>query len=687
MAAVNRRAPAPFDLTLDGDPFMLEVDGEMNHVYEQTKMQFSRNVITPGAQPYAVSDPRLEAPRGFFEFGNGIGFREETATADVDTNGYYYGLYVDDDSISIVNGPKVTTVTPTATSAGKQFFEFTVDGTRKLCLVCSGHVLVRDADTAAGWVNARTLTSGSRAAVFRGHQSGDYAFIAQGTGSNFWTWDGASNTTTWTQHASEHAIDFEVDSDKMWVLSRRTGGANNGYILRTAYDGGATPSLGGDFVVTELANPATDMAMFDDRLFVGSERGLFAPSLLSMEELEYRSENLTPAFAYQRNADNGKGLTPWYEWMMVPMAGGLFRYDADGGFNEFGLGTLQDNRSEVQGIPTAGCGYRNWSYFQAFYNAAEDASYLMRWGQHQWLDTQEGPQRVFVPGWHGALWKLAGARIDAMMVTEVSGSPRLYMADDNGLVYYLDLPRYSMSWQSDTNCRYNTSNPGEVYFPTIHHGVRFEPKANLAVAMTCENLSGSTLYIDVTYRLTPTSAFGGGTNLDSNGRFNTDPGQRLSFNTDVSSRMTDLKATLTTTDNTTPCVLKSIALYQCVRPTYKWIYTFALRLGPDVISHAAHSLRRFFGEAAQIDSLENSGSTASPVVLVTPRGERVSVLVTDLKLKAKNRRHPHDPLEWTAYVEAMQHGSLTVFGTWSSLGNYTWDYVYGYTWSQAGESI
>src|SRR3990167_5561025 len=131
MAAVDRRAPAPFNLTLDGDPFMLEVDGEMNLVYEQTKMQFSRNVITPGAQPYAVSDPRLEAPRGFFEFGDGMGFKEENPNPELDTNGYYYGLYIDDDGRAIVNGPAVTTVIPTATSAGKQFFEFTVGGTRK----------------------------------------------------------------------------------------------------------------------------------------------------------------------------------------------------------------------------------------------------------------------------------------------------------------------------------------------------------------------------------------------------------------------------------------------------------------------------------------------------------------------------------------------------------------------------
>ena len=684
MANVSRSNPAPFDLTLNGDPWMLETDEANNLMYEQSKMQFSRNVITPGAQPYAIADPKLEAPRGFFSFDSGMGFREEAPQADQDTNGYYYGLYIDDDGKSILNGPLVTTVTPTTTSAIKQFFEFTVGGTRKLCAVAATNVLVRDADSAAGWVNGQTITAGRRATVFRGEQSGDFAYIAQGTDANIYTWTGASNTTTFALHASEAAIALAVDTDKMWFLSRRTGGANNGYIVRTTHDGGATPTLGGDFVITELANPAVDMTMFDDRLFVGTERGLFAPSESSMEGLDFRSEYLTPAFAYQRNANNTLGMTPWFEWLITPMAGSLFRYSTDGSFPEFGLGSLPDNISEVQGVPTAICGYRNWTLFVAFYSAIQDASYLMRWGDWQWRNTQNGPQRAFVPGWHGALYKFSGVQVDALFVSEVTGGPRLWVGDDDGKISYITLPRYSMSWVSDTACRFNITNPGQVYFPRIYHGVRFEPKANLAVAIACENLSGSTQYIDVTYRTTPTGSFGGAADLVGSGRFNTDPGGRANFNTAANSRMTDLLATLTTTVNTTPAILRSIALYQCVRPTYKWIYSFSVRLGPDVISHAASSLRRFFGEDSQISSIESVGSNANPVTLITPRGESVSVLVTDVKLRAKNRRSARDPLEWTATFECMMHRTLDVLGTWTELNRFTWSFVNSYTWGQIG---
>ena len=666
---------------------MLETDAENNLIFEMKKMQFSRNVVTPAGQPYAVADPKLEAPRGFFSFENGMGFREEDPSADRDTAGYYYALYADCDGTSFVNGPLITTVTPTQTGGIRQFFEMVSGGTRRLCALASRYCLVRTADSAAGWGLGQDFGVGAvsdRVAVFRGTQGADNAYVAMGTGTNYWHWSGASNTTTWTQHASEAVISFVTDVDKVWALSRRTGGANNGYILRNFFDGGTAPTLGGGFVVTELSNPAVDMAMFNDRLYIATERGLFAPSVETMEDLAFQADYLTPAFAYQRNADNGRGLTPWFEWLIVPMAGSLFRYGADGSFPEFGLGALPDNRSEVQGICTAAAGYRNWTLFATFYNAVEDASYLMRWGNWNWINTNEGPKRVFVPGWNGALAKFSGVQINALFISEVSGGPRLWLGDDDGNIHYITLPRYSMSWLSDTASRYNTSNPGQVYFPDIYHGIRFEPKANLAIAATSENLDTSAQYVDVTYRLLATGAFGGAANIDGSGRFTVSPGQRRNFTVGVSSRMIGLLATLTTTDNTTPAVLKSIAVYQCVRPTWKWIFNFAVRMGQNVINRVAGRVGRFFGEAEQRSSLEDSGTSASPVTFITPQGASYSVLVTDVMFKAKNRRNANEPLEWTAYIEAMQHDALDLFGTWDSVSRYTWSYVANYSWGQIG---
>src|SRR5205814_1423136 len=113
-------------------------------------------------------------------------------------------------------------------------------------------------------------------------------------------------------------------------------------------DGGTAATWGGGFRVTDLANPATDLAAFDNALYVAAEAGLYAPTA----DLTANQE-LTPAFRTQRNAANGRGLVAWYERLFVPMAASLFAYEASGSFQEIGLGALKGNTSEVNGVPTA----------------------------------------------------------------------------------------------------------------------------------------------------------------------------------------------------------------------------------------------------------------------------------------------------------------------------------------------
>jgi len=335
----------------------------------------------------------------------------------------------------------------------------------------------------------------------------------------------------------------------------------------------------------------------------------------------------------------------------------------------------------VQGTPTAICGYRNWTLFVAFYNASEDASYLMRWGAWHLLETEQGIQRVFVPGWHGALYKFTGVQILSLFVTNVPATnPRLYIGDDDGVIHYITLPRYSMAWRSDANCTFNTTNAGLVYFPQIHHGVPHEEKVNLAVVSNVENLSGATRYIDVTYRTVPTGTFGGAGNITDAGRFNSDPGQRKNFTAGVSSRMTELLATLTTTTSASPAVLKAIAVYQAVRPVFKWLYTVGLRVGDGVRDHHGQVITRYSGEDDQMDDLEAAAGAAGPVSVTTPRGEVVDVIVTDLSVQAR-AQHEGQPLEWVALVEAMQHRTVQNYGTYGRMEPYTYGglevYSYG----------
>lgn len=678
MVALSRNharvGPGTQHIAIAGHTFELAVDLNTGApMWTQKKAPFSRNVVTPAAVPYLQGDPRYEVPRGFFNFRHGMGFKEENIRVDEDTFGYEHMLYGDSGNGYIENGPAVTSVTPNTTSAGVKFLELVVDTTRKLIAVTQRYVLVRDADSGAGWVVSRDFGGNviTDAAVFRGTGAPRTCLIVGiGTGAGLWTWDGTTNTTTWTQDVTADAATvFGQIREELWR-------APNNYQISKTTDGGAAATWGAAFTACDRAITITAIEGFDNRLILGTDQGLYSPTAT-----EDDVEELTPAFRYQRRAVNCVGMKTWWDSLYVPMGGSLFRYQADGGFPEIGLGTLQDNTSEVQGLPTALAGYNNWTLFAAFYNAIEDASYLLRWGNQQLFETDQGTERVFVPGWHGALYKWSGVTIKDMIVTEVpDGTPYLYLIDDDGVIHRIILPRFSMEWHGDTRCTCNTTNPCEVFLPRIYHGVPFEQKANLAIACMVENLTTSR-YIDVTYRTTPTGTFGGEANIDNNGRFTSDPGERLNFVAPDASQMTQLKATLTTPTAATPAILRSIALYQSVRPTFKWIFTAGLVLGDHAQSMQGAPMLRYFNEADQFAALTAAAGSPTPVPIVTPRNETMDALITDLSV-VPTARIGDGPLHWLGQIELVQHLVTSDLGEWGNVAGYTWGEIAPYTWEQ-----
>lgn len=684
MTVYDRRTPYPYDTVIDGRGYMFARDENGLPLYEQEKLPFARNVVTPGATPYMVADPKLEAPRGFFRFDHGMGFNEEPVYADRDTPGYYYGLYIDSGNGYIENGPTVTSVTPTETGDVRHLFEFTVGGTRKVCALAGRYAKVRNADNAAGWATAKDFTAGKtprRGVVYRGTQSSDYAFIAMDVADNYWVWDGTNDTTTFTQHASEHAIGFANHQADLWRVYRDANG--NGYMVSKSYQGGTAATWSGGFRITDRSNPATDIAAFNQRLYVGAEQGLYAPAVEDLTSLEFRVDALTPHMASQRSTTNCVNMGSWYQFLIVPMAGSLFRYTSDGSFPEMGLGTLTGNLSEVQGVCTAQVGYKNWTLFACFYNAAQDASYLMRWGSWYFMDKGDGvPERVFIPGWHGALYKFSGVQINSMLISDaVSGNPRLWLGDDDGVIHYLTLPRYSMAWRADSGCSFNITNPGHVYFPIIRHGVPHETKTNLGVAVSGEQMATSIRYIDVDYRTNSSSSFGGGTNISSDGRFDSDPGGRLSFIANVSGKQLELHAKLTTTTTSTPAVLKAIAAYQAVRPTFKWVTSMSLRAGDGVTDHNQNPMTRISGEGDIRGRLRDVAALAGPVTVTHPYGDEVDEVIVDTKRRLMPPA-PGAPYEWVISLQMVQHRDLTTYGTYGRLESYTYGALEAYTYGQ-----
>ena len=677
----ERTSPDPFDLIIENQGFMLDQDQSGQYQYSQRKMPFGRNVVTAAAQPYAISDSNLEAPRGFFGFDHGMGFQEENYRADMDTFGYKYGLYIDSGDGYIVNGPAVNSFTPGTTGSGAQFFETVISGTRYLCALAGGYVLLRVSD--ASWTVANTFggnTTPRRATVFRGTQNSDHVFISLldtpgGVYGGESVWDGATTTTTFTTDFDDNTVGHATYHD--YIIRARQ--ATNNYVIEKNYTAGTNPTFGGITIVSDLFNPITDIVMFNERLMIITERSILAPYVEDMEAgWPVRIDEVVSGFGNQRVANSGAGAVAWFDYLFVPMSNGLFILDKENKLTEIGLGTLQNNTSEVQGVCTAMAGYKNWTMFACFYNAVEDASYLMRWGAWKLVETDAGTKRVFIPGWHGALYKFAGVQINAMMVSEVSGGPRLWLMDENGVIYWIVLPRYSMNWDSDSACQFNVTNDGIVYFPTIHHGVPHEPKSNLGAAIISENLNGSTNYITLAYRTSPADSFSSAA-LESTGQFTSSPGERLDFETAINGRMTELRATLTTTNANTPSIIKAVALYQAVRPNFKWIYKMNLKISDGPTDHFNHTARTATAQDL-VATLQTVASSINPVTLINPYGESNSVLVTDIELGLK-KKVPGGQHEYSVMLEMIQHQGLATAGSYQRLEGYTYGDLEVYTYA------
>lgn len=485
--------------------------------------------------------------------------------------------------------------------------------------------------------------------------------------ANYFVWDMATATTTWTQHASLRAIDFKTYRSGLWMLNTDSDGR---YQVQKCLDGGTAPTWGGAFVVADASNQCTSLEIVNDQLFVRSAQGLLAVASGENDVIEITGG----AFKYTYTAPNNCAMAGFQQYLLVPLYRSLFAYDTvNGTMDEIGLGTLRRNDSPVAGVPTAMAPYANWFVYTAFYNPANSTAYLMKWGTWKMYVTMFSPvpRRAFVPAWHGALWEQS-SQINAMFVSEVSGTPRLYFGDAAGNISYFGLPRNGPDPTCDTgSCSFNTSTPFQAYMPGITKGNPGVNKAQLGVEVTGQNLN-----LTVSYRTDLVSAYGGSSNLQNAGVFNSDPGGRQNWDIGVVSRWLDILATGTATDSTHPCILKTLVAYQAVRPVFKWLYTFRVRIGSAVVNRNG-SIMRGMATADWLNALLNQQETG-PVELITPDGTATLALMTDFKIDPVYWEQDGD-IEYSATIQMMQHEPELTAGEHAHLANYTHQALANYT--------
>ena len=134
MAGSNRLDTNSYDVVIAGRGYMLAQDpaadtaagpgGKM--IWKQERMKYAPSAPSPEAEPYNIT-PNYEVPQVFTNWRNGIGFREQPQLVSKDTNGIFYGRYMDKCSIYLGPSAAVTAFTPGTTdtvNGGNQFVEY-----------------------------------------------------------------------------------------------------------------------------------------------------------------------------------------------------------------------------------------------------------------------------------------------------------------------------------------------------------------------------------------------------------------------------------------------------------------------------------------------------------------------------------------------------------------------------------
>lgn len=692
-------APGPGWVQISSVPFMLaeEFDGNgepAGFQWSQEEMKYSPPAATPQAEPYTLQR-NFEVPQTFRGWTAGAGFRtqSESSTPTEDILGYYEGHFIDKYGMYMGNAAAPTAVTPTETDAvngGNQFIEFTVGGTRKLVCAMGRYVKVRDGDTAGGWVTAKDLGSGNKItgmAVFRGAQSSDFLFIAyqnsSGVAQTYQVWDGTSNTSTFSASTSvglaPKGVDFRRWRDRIWVLYQD---ANGRWSQASSQDGGVAATWLNGGYIEDSTTTCRFMVTALDHLLTQSTLG---PLDRADDVVVIAKALMGDTFRDQYLAMNScRPVVFGTSTVIFWTANSWYRLDlVTGQTEEIGPGTMKSNDSVVNGLVTAAAAYRDWTVYYAMYNANNTTAYLMRWGDWDYVQTNESrsERRDFVPAHIGSIYEQT-SQINGMGITDIPGTPRLYYVDAAGVITYLPLPRFNTNAPADTgSVTFNTTNPFQLFLPgiTAHNGV--VDKVNLGIALSGKNLSGSSRYITASYRLDATSAFGGSSNLQNSGVFSQDPGQRNNFVTSVKSQWTDVKLVGTTTSSATPTLLESVEMYQAFQPPFKWVWSGVLKLGDQVPNRAGMTNQKTLPLKDQISFLETLG-TSGVISLVTPEGNTYDVLMTacgpsrGIERDAQGRTFINMP------IQLMQHRSTSQAGTNDRLSTQTNDQLAQYTNTQ-----
>ncbi len=510
--------------------------------------------------------------------------------------------------------------------------------------------------TGAAWAAVSDLVDGTSVAPATLARAGEVKFTEPGT----WRpsqiagvrafWLRVSVTAALDSGARLHSIavrqprkadSFQVIGHELLRASSETGSPQ----VSRSTDGGPAATWTAGLPVGDSAHAVTNLLSLEGAPYVVKTDGLFRASQTGGTELVQP----WPRLAGSADGDNGRGAAAWRGALWLPLRDGLFRF-TPGAFAPVGPEMLADNDSPVRGHVTACAGDAYFLY--AALRSDQGVTYLMCY------DADRG-------AWH-PLADLGRRECRHLWVSDLPGpNPRLYigLAGDIGAII---LPRHSANPLHDPQCRFAAS--GDLHLGRFHGSPAARRTAFLGLVVDGARL-GPEAHVDAAYRLDGAGAYA------PLGRFATASGQRVDFGSAVAGTSIELRQRLTSrSDRATP-VIRAVTLAYAARTGFKRVFDFRVRLADQLPLRHGGRDRRTARDIKR--ALIAAAAAELPVVLTTPDGEALEVLVREAEVRAAGR-----PLTWVMHVAATEYRPTAAQGRHDRLATHRHDHLAAYTHRQ-----
>jgi hypothetical protein len=642
----KRESPWPFHVRMGLTSATLF--GYMCGFKDEESRSFVTAATMPGMQAsptefkYGALSPQVEATFAQTEFHGGYGQRYIRNHSD-DLTRYYWTIGVDCSCEGAVQlGPLITVVTPDSdvdsTNGISHFWTQVVGGTTRRTFALNGrYAKVRnDGDAASDWDTSKDFGAGNAAtdvvvwAQNTGTGGTTYAFVALGDGAGdfIWRYDGATNSTTWTQSADIQALCFCKGAGNALFRAYSTN-------LVSKCLGTADPFVLANHVdvarVGDATSPIVRMVLHPDgTLYVFKTDGWYV--ILEDASVIQLSSNLN----FQPNADNGRYQSVFENDIVAVYSGSTYAIGPGGSVRPIGPERMTENNTDVRGRLTASVA-TPWGLVAGIWSDDADnaTSHLLKWGA--WRTGDDGISHR-LDAWHGAISEQYTSKITALArVTPgaATNHERVYLGFADGRIghYLLNCVPNPHACSS-----YRYRSLGYLYTSNFdaHFSVDQKHLHWVAVVVSDGTLNGAVSISSIGYyddSLLPTAIGGtgegalgwGGNTTGVAGAY--PPGQKTDASTGIDFLSLAWAWAFTTNVSTASPVMTGWGIGFAIRPVVTLAYDLYILCEDGLLANDGHALK--IGASQIRTNLFALATTPTDFLLVLPNGgtsgQRVSL--------------------------------------------------------------